>query len=74
MPAVLVIAMVLYLAYCNGYKCDTETIKVVKPEESLAQKLANHLDANVYAYLKRSIYTTSWLDAGISHIQKIILQ
>ena len=48
----------------EGYKYDSETIKLVKPQESLAQVLANHLDATVYAYLKRSNYTSSWLDGG----------
>lgn len=52
------------VAYRNGYEYDAESIKLVKPEESLAQKLAEHLDAKVYAYLKRSNYTSSWLDGG----------
>jgi len=52
------------VAYRDGYKYDSETIKLIKPEESLAQKLAEHLDAKVYAYLKRSNYKSSWLDGG----------
>ena len=36
----------------------------VKPEESLAQKLADHLNAIVYAFLRRSNYTSTWLDGG----------
>ncbi|MDH6252783.1 hypothetical protein M2347_002510 [Chryseobacterium sp. H1D6B] len=47
-----------------SYKYDAESIKLVKPEESLAQKLSEHLDAKVYAYLRRSNYTSSWLDGG----------
>lgn len=47
-----------------SYKYDSESIKLVKPEESLAQKLSEHLDAKVFAYLKRSNYTSSWLDGG----------
>ena len=37
---------------------------VVKPEESLAQKLSDHLDAKVYAFIRRSNYTSTWLDKG----------
>lgn len=55
----------------EGYKYDSETIKLVKPQESLAQVLANHLDATVYAYLKRSNYTSSWLDGEINCILRI---
>ena len=47
-----------------SYKYDSESIKLVKPKESLAQKLSNHLDAKVYAYLRRSNYTPTWLDGG----------
>lgn len=46
------------------YSYDAETLKLVKPNESLAQKLSNHLDAKVYAYLRRSNYTSTWLDGG----------
>lgn len=47
-----------------SYKYDAETLKLVKPKESLAQKLSDHLDAKVYAYLRRSNYTSTWLDGG----------
>ncbi|CAA7386998.1 hypothetical protein [Chryseobacterium fistulae] len=47
-----------------GYKYDSETIKLVKPEESLAQKLSEHLEAKVYAFLRRSNYTSTWMDGG----------
>lgn len=47
-----------------SYKYDAETLKLVKPKESLAQKLSNHLNAKVYAYLRRSNYTSTWLDGG----------
>jgi len=46
------------------YKYDAEALKLVKPKESLAQKLSNHLDAKVYAFLRRSNYTSTWLDGG----------
>ena len=36
----------------------------VKPKDSLAQKLANHLGAEVHAYLRRSLYTSTWDDGG----------
>ncbi len=47
-----------------SYKYDAEEIKLVKPKESLAQKLSDHLDASVYAYLRRSNYNPTWLDGG----------
>ncbi len=34
----------------------------VKPENSLAQKLANYLNAKIYAYITRSNYTSTWDD------------
>lgn len=37
---------------------------MVKPEESLAQELSNHLNAKVFAFLRRSNYTSTWLDGG----------
>lgn len=46
------------------YKYDAESIKLVKPEESLAQELSNHLNAKVFAFLRRSNYTSTWLDGG----------
>ncbi len=36
----------------------------MKPEEILAQKLADYLDAKVHAYLRRSNYTSTWKDGG----------
>jgi len=47
-----------------SYKYDTESIKLVEPNKSLAQKLADQLNAKVYAYLRRSNYTPTWLDKG----------
>lgn len=47
-----------------SYKYGAEEIKLVKPKESLAQKLSDHLDAKVYAYLRRSNYNPTWLDGG----------
>lgn len=47
-----------------SYKYDSESIKLVKPEESLAQKLSQNLDAKVFAYLRRSNYMSTWLDGG----------
>jgi hypothetical protein len=37
---------------------------IVKPKESLAQKLSDHLDAKVFAFIRRSNYTSTWLDKG----------
>ena len=51
-------------AHAGSYEYDSESIKLVKPEESLAQKLADHLNAIVYAFLRRSNYTSTWLDGG----------
>jgi len=42
----------------------------VKPKDSLAQKLANHLDAEVHAYLRRSLYVSTWNDGGDKDFQK----
>lgn len=47
-----------------SYKYDEEALKLVKPEESFAQKLSEHLDAKVYAFLRRSNYTSTWNDGG----------
>ena len=44
--------------YSNNWK------ELVRPEKSLAQVLSDHLNAKVYAYLKRSNYTSSWSDHG----------
>lgn len=52
------------VTYWKGYKYDSDTIKLVKPEESLAQKFADHLNAEVHAFLRRTDYTSSWLDGG----------
>lgn len=52
------------IAHQSGYEYDSESIKLVKSEESLAQKLADHLNAKVYAFLRRSNYSSSWLDGG----------
>ncbi|WP_025740810.1 MULTISPECIES: hypothetical protein [Aquimarina] len=35
-----------------------------KPQESLAQDIANHLDIKVYTYLVRSNYADTWKDNG----------
>ncbi|MDD2369933.1 MAG: hypothetical protein PHQ90_11565 [Sulfuricurvum sp.] len=43
---------------------DTTWREEVKPQNSLAQKLANHLDAKVYAYITRSDYNPTWKDDG----------
>ncbi|WP_312079028.1 hypothetical protein [Chryseobacterium sp.] len=53
-----------YVTLNPKYEYDAEALKLVKPEESLAQKLADHLDAKVYAYLRRSNYTSTWNDGG----------
>jgi len=37
---------------------------VVKPEDSLAQKLANHLGLRVFAFVVRTRYTPTWNDQG----------
>jgi len=42
------------------YKYDKDWITLVKPEESLAQKLSEHLNAIVYAYLRRTNYASTW--------------
>lgn len=47
-----------------NYQYDESSLKYVKSNESLAQKLSNYLDAKVYAYLRRSNYTPTWLDNG----------
>lgn len=54
----------------SGYKYDSESIKLVKPDESLAQKLAEHLNAKVHAFLRRSNYTSTWLDGGDKSYKK----
>lgn len=53
-----------------SYEYDAEGIKLVKPKESLAQKLSDHLDAKVYAYLRRSNYNPTWLDGGNAEYKK----
>ncbi|MEO8236663.1 MAG: hypothetical protein ABI576_01045 [Flavobacterium sp.] len=50
------------VAYAPNYKYDEASIKLVKPEESLAQKLSEQLNATVYAYLRRSNYTPTWIE------------
>ncbi|WP_415325670.1 hypothetical protein [Chryseobacterium sp. MMS23-Vi53] len=47
-----------------SYKYDSETIKLVKPEESLAQEFADYLDGKVHAFLRRSNYISTWKDDG----------
>jgi hypothetical protein len=59
-----------FIAHWSGYEYDSESIKLVKPEESLAQKLAEHLNAKVHAFLKRSNYTSTWLDGGDKSYKK----
>lgn len=46
------------------YTYGTDWATLVKPQSSLAQVLANHLNAEVYAYLRRSFYMNTWLDGG----------
>ncbi|MGA9638912.1 hypothetical protein [Flavobacterium sp.] len=58
------------LAYAPSYKYDEASMKLVKPEESLAQKLAEKLNAKVYAFLRRSNYTPTWLDGGNAEYKK----
>jgi len=41
-----------------------------KPEESLAQEFAEHLEAKVYAFIKRSLYTSTWNDGGDSDFRE----
>lgn len=36
----------------------------VKPQNSLSQKIANYLNAKVYAYITRSDYGSTWNDTG----------
>ncbi|WP_445456830.1 hypothetical protein [Flavobacterium sp. HNIBRBA15423] len=48
----------------DGYQYGSDWVTSVKPQESLAQELSNHLDAIVYAFLRRSNYTSTWLDNG----------
>ncbi|GEM_PF-4776909 len=36
----------------------------VKPENSLAQSLAEHLNINVYAFIRRTNYNPTWNDGG----------
>jgi len=52
------------------YKYDDNWLELVKPSKSLAQKLADHLNVTVYAYLKRSLYTSTWNDKGDEKYQK----
>jgi hypothetical protein len=58
------------IAYSDSYKYDKDWVTIVKPEESLAQKLSNHLDAKVFAFLRRSNYTSTWLDKGDENYKK----
>jgi hypothetical protein len=58
------------LAYTPSYKYDEDSMKLVKPEESLAQKLSKKLNATVYAFLRRSNYTPTWLDGGNTEYKK----
>jgi len=46
----------------KGYTYDSNWIELVKPQESLAQKLADYFNATVYAYIKRSEYQSTWDD------------
>ena len=58
------------ITHRSGYEYDSESIKLVKPDESLAQKLAEHLNAKVHAFLRRSNYTSTWLDGGDKSYKK----
>jgi len=49
------------IASASGYTYGSDWLEISKPSKSLAQELANYLDAKVYAYLKRSLYTATWL-------------
>lgn len=44
------------------YTYDHEDLKFVKPENSLAQKLSDHIDAKVFAFIRRSEYGPTWND------------
>jgi len=46
----------------------------VKPQESLAQKLADEHNATVYAYLRRTLYTPTFYDKGDKEYQKKYIQ
>ncbi|OWP83505.1 hypothetical protein BWK59_10140 [Flavobacterium davisii] len=52
------------------YKYDKNWAELVKPQESFAQVLSEHLDAIVYAYLRRSNYSPTWLDKGDKEYKK----
>lgn len=48
----------------DSYRYDADWKSVVKPEESLAQRLSEHLNATVYAYLRRTNYRPTWNERG----------
>jgi LysM repeat protein len=52
------------IASTPGYTYGSDWLEVSQPNKSLAQKLSDHLDAKVHAYLKRSFYTSTWDDGG----------
>ncbi len=52
------------IASVPGYSYGDDWLTQVKPKESLAQKLANHLEISVYAFLRRSLYISTWDDKG----------
>jgi hypothetical protein len=53
----------------TDYTDDKEWKKKIKPEESLAQKLADHLNIPVYAFIVRTNYTPTWHDHGDKKFQ-----
>ncbi|MEO8234259.1 MAG: hypothetical protein ABI549_02490 [Flavobacterium sp.] len=58
------------VAYSDNYEYEQDWVKIVKPEESLAQKLSDHLDARVHAFLRRSNYTSTWVEGGDESYKK----
>jgi hypothetical protein len=50
----------------SSFKNDDEA----KPADSLAQKLADHLDIHLYAWLRRTSYGPVWNDGGDKAFRK----
>ncbi len=53
-----------------NYKYNSNWEQKVKPKESLAQVLSNQIEGKVYAFLKRTNYTSTWLDGGNQSYKK----
>ncbi|WP_452222559.1 hypothetical protein [Lacinutrix chionoecetis] len=47
-----------------GYQYGSDWETHVRPQDSFAQKLSDHLDGKVYSYLRRSNYSPTWDDGG----------